>query len=75
MDIRLDYISKFKEGIVDEMAMTRTHYILMYDLLKRLENSAQDPAAKRAVALAVTHLEQSSMYAIKALCLIGEDKE
>ena len=57
------------------MTALRGVYIKQYAILQLMELEAQDPAAKRAVALAVTHLEQSSMYAIKALCLIGEDKE
>lgn len=72
---RLDYFSYFKPGTVEKMTDIRAKYI---ELEKALEDIAPDIFTSdicnpnRTYHEALTHLEQSQMYAIKMLCLIGE---
>lgn len=71
---RLDYISKFNDTSVDCMTEIRMQYEMLdarirdfLDIMDEKEGSA------RCAALARTHLETSLMYAIKTLCLLGEE--
>ena len=82
-DYRLDYISKFKPGTVEKMTELRAKYIELEKEILRLQgelsledwvNSKNMLHIARTCDEAMTHLETSQMYAIKMLCLLGEDK-
>lgn len=78
MDIRFDSITKFidRETTMETMQHIKNVFKQADGLLNELfENEANDPVVKRAYALARTNLEISSFYAIKAWCLLNEDKE
>ena len=72
--MRLDYIGKFKPHYIDLMTEMRALYV---DRDKMLEHMLQDPnmnpEAARTLALARTKNEEGCMYAIKTLCLLGEE--
>lgn len=81
---RLDYISKFKPGTVERMSELRARFIeLEREILKLHDdfqcgdwiNNSNVIQIGRTYKQAITHLETAQMYAIKMLCLIGEDKD
>lgn len=82
MNNRLDYINKFKPGAFEEMGKLRKQLTDIDDYLSKLSTSAlagnldqeSDRAFQRALSLARTKLESTQMYAIKAMCLLYEDK-
>lgn len=77
MDIRLDYVSKFKdqEKAITEMTALRAQYMALDATLKNMtELGNGDPAFLRSLSIARTHLETSCQYGIKSLCLGYEDK-
>lgn len=79
---RLDYISKFKPGTVERMTELRAKFIELEREIQRLRNDVafedwiNNNASQvgRTFDQAMTHLETAQMYAIKMLCLMGEDK-
>jgi hypothetical protein len=77
MNIRLDFISKFRNPEVATEAMTdiRKRFMEQDNYLVALASSGVCEAFQRAVELARTHNEQCLQYTIKSLCLLWEDKE
>ena len=74
LDIRLDFISNINQNAVDEMTALRSQFILLDEQLRRItDNMAGDSAGLRAIALSRTNLEISLQYAIKSLCILGEE--
>lgn len=74
---RLDHISKFKPGTVEKMTEIRQKYIDLEAELEKLLPCIYDDNAicmSRVADGCLTHLEQSLSYAIKLLCLKGEDR-
>jgi len=76
MNNRLDYIGKFKDGAVEKMTEIRAKFVALDEELRMLACNSEsvDPAFNRTLALARTHIETASMYAIKSVCLKYEDK-
>ena len=76
MDNRLDYIGSFEDGTVEKMTALRAKFIALDTELRELvnPNESHSPSLGRTVALARTHLETASMYAIKSLCLKHEKR-
>ena len=74
LDIRLDFISNINQNAVDEMTALRSQFILLDEQLRRItDNMAGDSAGLRAIALSRTNLEIYLQYAIKSLCILGEE--
>lgn len=80
---RLDYITKFKPGTVEKMTELRAKYIELEREIRSLRDELyvddwiSNPNViqiARTYDQAFTHLETSLMYAIKMLCLLGEDR-
>ncbi len=71
---RLDYISKFKEGYVDQMNDLRSKFIFLDAYLFLL---SEDPNIStesiRTLEIARTHLETACQFGIKTVCLLGEE--
>ena len=77
MDIRLDFITNIDPEHVAKMTQYRQLMIQIDELLQTFSAEAQKkdlPAADRCVSLARTHNEQTLMYGIKSLCILGEVK-
>lgn len=76
LDIRLDFISKFKDHdkAIASMTEARKMFIAIDEALVELGNALEDGAFKRSISLARTHNEEACQHAIKALCLLWEDK-
>lgn len=79
MNIRLDFIAKFKDEdeAVNQMKETRNQFIELDLKLKSLvylnpNTITPNEALLRSVSLARTNLEQALQYAIKSLCLLHE---
>lgn len=77
LDIRLDFISEFKDKPVamSEMIEIRRKFISLDSYLAELGEQCDSPAFKRTVALARTNNEIALQYTIKSLCLLHEKKE
>lgn len=74
LDIRLDFITNIEPSVINEMTALRAQFILLDEKLQKISDDMNgDSAGLRAIALARTHIEQSCMYAIKSLCILGED--
>lgn len=76
-NLRMDYISSFKDGTVVKMSDLRQKFIdLEGEILKYkpdlYSENMQDSA--RVLDECLSHLEVSQMYAIKLLCLLNELK-
>lgn len=79
---RLDYITKFIPGTVEEMTKIRAKFVELSEEIRLVRDRL---GAKfrydnydniyRTYEESLTHLETAQMYAIKMLCLIGEDNE
>ncbi len=72
---RLDYISDFDEEIIQKMSDMRSKYIELENYVSEAFPLLVDEdlgSCMRVFEEALTHLEQSQMYAIKMLCLLGE---
>jgi len=75
--LRLDYIANINQRYLDKIREIRKMYIDLDLALQEFEddeNFSAECGAVRSVSIARTHLETSSMYANKALCLMGENK-
>lgn len=74
LDIRLDFISNFKnnELAIKEMSELREKYIALDKILTDIFECEKNPALLRTLAIARTSLETSLMYAIKTCCLAYE---
>jgi len=73
--IRLDYIQDIEHEYTERMRELRSMFIDLDMALMEIEDDDRfnpESGALRTLALARTHLETSSMYAIKSLCLTGE---
>lgn len=77
---RLDYINKFRPGTVEKMTELRNKYLdlekeikdIYYEMIPYAPNYINQ---ERVFDETLSHLEQSQMYSIKMLCLLGEDKD
>lgn len=77
LDIRLDYIDKIDPEAVEQMTRVRGIFMKIDDMLKIISDVFQldgNSAGLRTVAISRTNLETSLQYAIKSLCLMGEEK-
>lgn len=75
LDIRLDYISNIDPQCLDEMSKLRKAFIEVDVKLQDISDCltlVQRAAGLRAIALARTHLETGLQFAIKSLCILGE---
>jgi len=76
-DNKLNHMCKFKHPVyVERMETFRNLFIDLDDKLRLIveEDIEHKGEAMRTIALARTHLEQSLMYTIKTLCILGEEK-
>lgn len=76
LDIRLDFIKKINPLTIHEMSAIRAKFIEIDDHLKEISDTLQGmekPAGQRTIALARTHLETGLQFAIKSLCIMGEE--
>lgn len=79
---RLDYITKFKPGTVEEMTKIRAKFIEIEEKISQFVEKMTDEYSYnnsenicRTYDQALKHLETAQMYTIKMLCLIGEDND
>jgi len=77
---RLDYINKFRPGTVEKMTDLRKKYLDLEEEIRSIydEMIPHVPGyinQERVFYETLSHLEQSQMYAIKMLCLLGEEKD
>jgi len=76
LDIRLDFIENINPLTIQEMTVLRSEFIAIDNRLKIIADSLSEmkkPAGLRTVALARTHLETGLQFAIKSLCILGEE--
>lgn len=74
LDIRLDFINKINPEFINKMTEIRNKFIVLDNELRKINDEMNgDSAGLRAIALARTHIETSCMYAIKSLCIAGEE--
>ena len=77
-DIRLDFISDIRPEMIKAMTVVRRMFLDLDSELQCFDefncHEENVGAAMRSVSIARTHIETSLQYAIKALCLIGENK-
>jgi len=69
MDNRLDFISEFQDGAVEEMTEIRKKFIALDDELRALWATTHNQPGQRAFSIARTNIESALQYAIKGLCL------
>lgn len=77
LDIRLDFINNIKPVAIQEMGELRKTFISIDTQLRAISDtleSMKKPAGQRTIALARTNLEIALQYAIKSLCIMGEDE-
>ena len=77
LDIRLDFISKINPMTIAEMTELRKQFIEIDEHLKIIADtleSQKKEAGQRTIALARTNLETSLQFAIKSLCIMGEEE-
>lgn len=75
LDIRLDYISNIRDTSIWRMTELRKQFIALDEDLKRIcDDMGGDGAGLRAISIARTHLETGLQFAIKSLCILGEQK-
>ena len=80
-DIKLHYMSKFIDGAIDVMTSYRKHFINLDEEIHKLHDSCHEMSLTvdqysqfmRCLSLCRTNLETSSMYCIKAICILFED--
>lgn len=75
-DNKLDFITNIDPEYVDMMNNLRKEFIgldVRIRLLGSLDDSKKEGAA-RCLSIARTNLESACMYAIKSLCIMGENK-
>lgn len=78
LDIRLDFITKINPLTIEEMNLLRKDFIAIDEHLQIIADkleSMKKPAGQRTIALARTHLETGLQFAIKSLCIMGEEQE
>lgn len=74
LDIRLDFITNIDTVVVNEMSALRAQFIMLDEKLQKISDDMNgDSAGLRAIALSRTNLEISLQYAIKSLCILGEE--
>lgn len=76
IDNRLDFISDIKPGAIDKMKNIRKMYIALDEIIQIQEVKCEQENIKagvRTAELARMNLETSLQYAIKTLCLLGEN--
>jgi hypothetical protein len=76
LDIRLDFITKINPITIHEMTAIRKAFMEIDDHMKVISDTLEElkrPAGQRTIALARTHLETSLQFAIKSLCIMGEE--
>jgi hypothetical protein len=77
LDIRLDFISNINPASVLEMTILREKFIKLDEHLKVIADTLdamKKRSGLRSIALARTHLETGLQYAIKSLCIMGEQE-
>ncbi len=75
LDIRLDFIRNINQTEIERMTEIRKKFIALDDELKLITDQLFDKAAgQRVVALARTNLEIACQFAIKSLCILGEQQ-
>ena len=77
LDIRLDFITKINPVTILEMTELRQRFIEIDEHLKAVADTLGEmkkPAGLRTIALARTHLETGLQFAIKSLCIMGEEE-
>lgn len=77
LDIRLDFITKINPIAIGEMTELRRIFIAMDDHLKVVADTLENmkkPAGQRTIALARTNLETALQFAIKSICIMGEEE-
>lgn len=81
-DIKLHYMSNFLDGAIDVMTSYRKQFIELDEQIQKLEPMFKDnhpniegqyPQFMRCLSICRTNLETSSMYCIKAICILFED--
>lgn len=73
-DIRLDFITNIDPQFIDMMTEVRKEFIALDAKLRVISSlePAQREGAARCLSLARTNIEIACQYAIKSLCLMGE---
>lgn len=80
IDNRLDFISDIDSDAIEQMTELRKKFIELDEEIINLSERYPDhfnglnPAAARAASLARTHIEIGLQFAIKTLCLCGENR-
>jgi hypothetical protein len=76
-EIRLDFISDIDPKYLKASADLRKEFIALDRKLRELSihPDAKKEGASRCLSLARTNMETACMYAIKSLCIMGENKE
>ena len=75
LDIRLDFITKICPEAIERMTALRAEFIEIDKKLQQISDEMDgDSAGLRSVSLARTHLETGLQYAIKSLCILGEEE-
>jgi len=75
LDIRLDFITNINPATVLEMTELRKKFIEIDEHLKIIADTLEEmkkPSGQRTIALARTNLETGLQFAIKSLCIMGE---
>lgn len=75
-DIRLDFISNIDPEYITAMTTLRKEFIKLDEKLSQLGDidDAKKDGVQRCLSIARTNIETACQYAIKALCLCGEQK-
>lgn len=76
LDIRLDFITKINTITLQEMTVLRKQFIAIDEHLQVIADTLETmkrPSGQRTIALARTNLEIALQYAIKSLCIMGEE--
>jgi hypothetical protein len=76
-DIRLDSISNIDHEFIKVMTQYRKRFIELDNDLRGLGilSESKKEGAARCLSIARTNIETACMYAIKAICIMGENKE
>lgn len=79
-DIRLDFITNIEPVAIELMTDIRQKFIALDRAIVDFQESypnisnGHNQQAARCASIARTHIETACQYAIKALCLCGEQK-
>lgn len=74
-DNRLDFITNIQPAYIKSMTTIREEFIALENKIKSIGDNTTDSSVLRCVSISRTHIETALQYAIKALCIMGEDKE